>query len=172
MGHPLPRPTGPLHPYQEMKMSEKASTAMKSAKTIQYIIHRTWGKLGGGGVVRGGGQRLVPEPAEPTPLSWADPALGCQRACPAAFPWHLDGPREMPLRNCHSFLSQPQRASPTSFYTGTSIAPFHPHSLCSGSVSHVCPWRRGRPVQTLPTPPSPTIHPPAPPLSRLSSHPS
>lgn len=45
-------------------MSEKASTAMKSAKTIQYIIHRTWG--GGGAQKGGGGQRLVPEPAEPT----------------------------------------------------------------------------------------------------------
>lgn len=30
-------------------MSVKVSTAMKSAKTIQYIIHRTWGRGGGDG---------------------------------------------------------------------------------------------------------------------------
>lgn len=144
-------------------MSEKASTAMKSAKTIQYIIHRTWGKLGGSG------QRLVPEPAEPTPLSWADPALGCQRACPAAFPWHLDGPREMPLRNCHSFLYQPQRASPTSFYTGTSIAPL-PSTLTLLRICQPCmPLEEGEASsdsphlpQVLPYTPPQDCHPPRP----------
>ena len=46
MGHPLPWPTEPLDPYHEMKMSVKVSTAMKSAKTIQYIIHFTCGHRG------------------------------------------------------------------------------------------------------------------------------
>lgn len=32
-----------LCPYQEIKMSVTISAAMKSAKTIQYIIHRTCG---------------------------------------------------------------------------------------------------------------------------------
>lgn len=48
-------------------MSVKVSTAMNSAKTIQYIIHRTW---------EGGGcQRPTVEPAELTPLSQADPEI-------------------------------------------------------------------------------------------------
>lgn len=37
--HGLPIPV----PNQEMKMSVKVSAAMKIAKTIQYIIHRTCG---------------------------------------------------------------------------------------------------------------------------------
>lgn len=34
-----------LVPNQEMKMSMKVSAAMKIAKTIQYIIHRTCGSV-------------------------------------------------------------------------------------------------------------------------------
>lgn len=54
-----------------------------------------------------GGQKPATKPAKPTPLSWADPALRCQRACPAAFSWHLYSPRDLPPRNCHSFLYPP-----------------------------------------------------------------
>lgn len=50
------------------------------------------------------GQRSTAEPTEPTPLSQADPAKRFQRAGPAEFPWRLAGPREWPLRHCHSFL--------------------------------------------------------------------
>ena len=83
-------------------MSVKVSTAMKSAKTIQYIIHRTW--IGWGG---GRGQKPEAELAIPTPLSWADPVHRFQKALPTAFPWHLAGLTELPLRNCHSFLYPP-----------------------------------------------------------------
>lgn len=83
-------------------MSVKVSTAMKSAKTIQYIIHRTW--IGWGG---GRGQKPEAEPAIPTPLSWADPVHRFQKALPTAFPWHLAGLTKLPLRNCHSFLYPP-----------------------------------------------------------------
>lgn len=38
----LPTAHKALYPYQEIKMSVKVSAAMKRAKTIQYIIHRTW----------------------------------------------------------------------------------------------------------------------------------
>lgn len=45
-GQPAWKDQSPAIPHvpgtdQEMKMSVKISTAMKSAKTIQYIIHRT-----------------------------------------------------------------------------------------------------------------------------------
>lgn len=43
-------------------MSVKVSTARKSAKTIQYIIHLTWG----GGCT----QRSEAEPAEQLPCPW------------------------------------------------------------------------------------------------------
>lgn len=39
--HGLPIPV----PNQEMKMSVKVSAAMKIAKTIQYIIHRTYSRM-------------------------------------------------------------------------------------------------------------------------------
>ena len=78
------------------------SAVVKKAKTIQYIIHRTW--IGWGG---GRGQKPEAEPAIPTPLSWADPVHRFQKALPTAFPWHLAGLTKLPLRNCHSFLYPP-----------------------------------------------------------------
>ena len=72
-------------------MSVKVSTAMKSAKTIQYIIHRTW--IGWGG---GRGQKPEAEPAIPTPLSWADPVHRFQKD---SFPLHSPG-TWLALQNC------------------------------------------------------------------------
>lgn len=96
-------------------MSVKVSTAMNSAKTIQYIIHRTWG-VGG---VRG--QQLSLQSQLPCPRL----TQRFQRACPAAFSRHLAGPRELPLRNCHSSLYPPPRS-----FTHT-ILHRHPNSLPS-----------------------------------------
>jgi hypothetical protein len=42
-GHPYPTAHQPLCPDQEIKTSVKVSAAMKIAKMIQYIIHRTCG---------------------------------------------------------------------------------------------------------------------------------
>lgn len=53
-------------------MSVKVSTAMNNAKTIQYIIHRTWA---------GGGQRPTAKPAEPAPLSQTDPEIPDSLSC-------------------------------------------------------------------------------------------
>lgn len=159
VGHHSPWPTAPLHPYQEIKMSMKVSTAMKSAKTIQYIIHRTW-------EAGGRGQEPVAEPAEPTPLSWADPAQRFQRACPTAFPWHLAGPRELPLKHCYSFLYPPAmgfthkilhrhpKAHPSSTpthsrYTTRFYAP-------GGGGGQLRPFP---PCQVLPYPPKLSSHP-------------
>lgn len=102
-----------------------------------------------------GGQK----PAKPTPLSWADPALRCQRACPTAFSWHLYSPRELPPRNCHSFLYPP----PVGFTPKVlhrhpnSSSSTHTHSAQDPTADYAPGG--GGPAQIVPILPSPTIPP-------------
>lgn len=107
------------------------------------------------------GQKPAAEPAVPTPLSQADPARRFQKACPTAFPWHLAALRELPLRNCHSFLYPPPTGFTHKILQGTPIA--HPPSTPTLFQDMPPDYRplSWRPAQTPPTSPNPTTPPTA-----------
>lgn len=125
--------------YQEIKMSVKVSTAMKSAKTIQYIIHRTWGWWQGAG-----GQRSVqsPKTAE-SPLHHIPLAPGCPRVS------SLSNYPLIPVPTPKGFTTwAPQHG--TLYLHSLSIGPLEEREV-SSDPSHL--------VKSLPPSPRPSSHP-------------
>lgn len=71
-------------PNQEMKTSVKVSVAMKMAKTIQYIIHRTCGSECTELSLGAGGAKARPRLAQPSPEipeSLSHHIAACPRVC-------------------------------------------------------------------------------------------
>lgn len=130
-------------------MSVKVSAAMKIAKTIQYIIHRTCGTQSTEVSLRACGANTTP--------GWPSPEIPESLSrCIAAFPraWLGRSLCEAAAHSCahpsafHPLaLPQPPRGL-SSFHT-PSPGPFPPSPLHSGCATLVCPGRSGRTAQTL-----------------------